>query len=698
MPVVTLISSNTIIKDTRLIQNAPNNNYGTQDSFFVGYDSGSGTYERALISFDLGLIPNDAIINAATLKLYSWTTGTTSFDVCKVTSSWDELTATWNAQPSSVVATNANGSTANAYKDINIKNLVQEWVNGATNYGIMLKASLESSPANPEIHFASSNDPSASRRPQLIIDYTIPTTGKKQVEYVGSGGIAQGNTNNVTVALPTGIQQGDLLVANIYAGNNVNLSLAGWTIHSLDNSGKAFLAYKYAVASEPAPTFNFSAATPFVGRLSSFRNVKRVVGTPDASFYGSSTTAHQPNSDKLVSVDKTVFALFLSSGMTSSVNFTPPLGYAEAYDFYTNYGSLTSSFRYMHFDRDQKAANEMTTTSSAAIYTGVYLLVLEPNTNSVPTLTLTSPSDNQVLSEGSSYQVSGTATEADNNNVVTIKYKINNGTTYNAGSGVSDGVTPISFAKNLTYSNKRLRDGATDITGVDLAENTNHTLTVWAEDNAGGVSSQVTRTFTVVWNRPPAISGTDTNLGTISTIPTFNYSVTDPEGNTFTIAEYLNGVQTKSFAGVAGQNYSITLNQDTWLRLPLGIPHQVKVRATDNSGQFSERVYTFTRTETKIAFTLKNAFLCDAQPQRVLVTLDSVVPTGATQLIEVCNNAFDVSPTWEDVTSYVTAGRGYIFTNATKTATNWGINIRFTFNKGTATQPIFINGYGGAFD
>lgn len=320
------------------------------------------------------------------------------------------------------------------------------------------------------------------------------------------------------------------------------------------------------------------------------------------------------------------------------------------------------------------------------------------STNNSPTLTLTSPANNQTLFEGNSYKVEGTASDSDNNNVVTIKYKINNGTTYNAGSGVSDGTTPISFVKNLTYSNKRLRDGATDITGVDLAENTNHTLTVWAEDDQGGKSAEVTRTFTVVWNRPPTISGTDTNLGTISTIPTFNYSVTDPEGNTFTITEYLNGVQTKSFAGVAGQNYSITFNQDAWLRLALGVPHQVKVRATDNSGQFSERVFTFTRAETQIAFTLKNAFLCDAQPQRVLVTLDSVVPTGATQLIEVCNNAFDVTPTWEDVTSSVAAGRGHVFTNATKTAANWGINIRFTFNKGTATQPIIINGYGGAFD
>jgi|GEM_PF-3986931 len=326
----------------------------------------------------------------------------------------------------------------------------------------------------------------------------------------------------------------------------------------------------------------------------------------------------------------------------------------------------------------------------------MFALYIEPN--NPPTLTLTNPANNQVLSEGNTYSVGGSATDVDNGNVVTIKYKINNGTTRALNSGVSNGSTPISFSKNLTYHDKRLWEGATDVTGVDLAENTNHTLYVWAEDDQGGVTSQATRTFTVIHNRPPTISGSDTNLGTISTPPTVNYSVTDPEGQSFTITEYLNGQQTNSFAGVAGQQYSITIDQDTWLRLALGVQHTIKVRATDSNGLYSERIFTFTRTETQIIFTLKNPFHCDAKPLRVLVTLDAVIPSGATYQVEACNNAYDASPTWEDITGPVSAGRGYIFTNEIKTATDWGISIRFTFNKGTATEPILINGFGGAFD
>ncbi len=329
--------------------------------------------------------------------------------------------------------------------------------------------------------------------------------------------------------------------------------------------------------------------------------------------------------------------------------------------------------------------------------------------NLAPTLTITNPANNQVLSEGSgsnTLSVSGSATDVDSGNVVTVKYKINNGPTKALQSGVSNGSTPISFAKNLTYHDKRLWDGSTDVTGADLAENTQHTLTVWDEDDQGGVSNLVTRTFTVIWNRPPVISGSDSNLGTISAIPTVNYSVTELESDSFTITEYLNGQQTRSFAGAAGQNYSATIDPNTWLTLALDVPHEIRIRATDSKGLYSERVFTFIRTETEIQFELnlddpdtRDFFTCDAKPTRILVTLDAVIPSGASiTKVEVCNNAFDAVPTWEDATGPAKAVRGYLFTNNVKTAANWGINIRVTIDKGTATERVILNGFGGAFD
>ncbi|USG67458.1 hypothetical protein NDK47_09345 [Brevibacillus ruminantium] len=334
-----------------------------------------------------------------------------------------------------------------------------------------------------------------------------------------------------------------------------------------------------------------------------------------------------------------------------------------------------------------------------------YTVTVEYEDNSAPTLTL-STQDNQTLTENSSLRLQGSALDPDPNDNVLIKYKINNSAARNAGSGVSDGSTPISFSKSLTFRDKRLWDGSTDITGANLAENIDHTLTVWAEDNQGGKSAEIIRKFRVIHNRPPVISGKDTNLGIVSVPPVVSYSVTEPEKDTFTVTEYRNGKQTKTFSGKEGQTYEIKIDPATWLRLEPGVPHEIKIRATDSKGMFSERIYTFTRTESRIEFELnmdnpvnRERFTCDARPTRILVTLDAVIPPGASlEKVEVCNNAFDKAPTYEDMTGSVKAGRGYIFTNQTKTAANWGINIRISFDKGTATGRVILNGFGGAFD
>jgi hypothetical protein len=112
----------------------------------------------------------------------------------------------------------------------------------------------------------------------------------------------------------------------------------------------------------------------------------------------------------------------------------------------------------------------------------------------------------------------------------------------------------------------------------------------------------------------------------------------------------------------------------------------------------SVRTYTFVRNETKLEFKLKNPFVTDIAAKRILVTLDAVVPNGATMKIEACNNAFDASPAWEDITNHVRFNRGFLFTNTEKTAERWGVNIRFIFEKGTAASQVIVNGFGGAFD
>jgi hypothetical protein len=318
------------------------------------------------------------------------------------------------------------------------------------------------------------------------------------------------------------------------------------------------------------------------------------------------------------------------------------------------------------------------------------------------------PENVLTLAEGDTLPLQGNAIDTDIGNVVTVKYKINSGTTRALNSGVSDGSTPISFAKNLTFRDKRLWDGTTDVAGADLAENTVHTITVWAEDDKGGKSVEATRKFRVIWNRPPSISGQDENLGTMNMPPSRTYTVTEPEGNAFTITEKINDTVIRTFTGQPGVQNTITIPHDLWLQLEPGVQHTLKIESTDSKGMTSTRTYTFTRFEDRIVFDglgfvnmppeLVDMFTTDVAAQRILLTPDWSIPPGAVVLVEATNNAFDAQPTWEDVTFYAKNNRGYLFTNKTKTAAQWGVNFRFTIEKGTATDPIIVKGIGGAFD
>ncbi|MGF9821979.1 Ig-like domain-containing protein [Brevibacillus agri] len=221
-------------------------------------------------------------------------------------------------------------------------------------------------------------------------------------------------------------------------------------------------------------------------------------------------------------------------------------------------------------------------------------------TNQNPSITLTSPGDNQTLAEGNTMPVAGEASDADNGNVVTVKYKINNGTARAIASGVSDGSSPLSFAKSLTYSNKRLWDGSTDVTGADLAENVDHVLTVWAEDDQGGKSAEITRKFRVSHNKPPAITVdafTPVQSGLIPPdLITISGTVSDPDGNTVTVTgKANNGAPQTLLSGVSGGNWSFSFPVSA---LQEG-GNTITITATDQFGSSTVKTFNVNNAITK---------------------------------------------------------------------------------------------------
>lgn len=130
------------VGDTYLNQNSPSGNYGS--NIFMNIGSLSGNANRGLVKFNLSVIPPGTIITQATLSMNYFLSnayGTTfTLTTYRVSASWDELSATWNAQPPFAEAYGSATFTSYGWKSFDVTALVQAWVNGTyPNYGIMLR-------------------------------------------------------------------------------------------------------------------------------------------------------------------------------------------------------------------------------------------------------------------------------------------------------------------------------------------------------------------------------------------------------------------------------------------------------------------------------------------------------------------------------------------------------------------------------
>ncbi|WP_232696189.1 DNRLRE domain-containing protein [Brevibacillus daliensis] len=700
MPVITLTKSNVTVKDTYLYQDAPTGNYATSSVIAVG--NTPTAVERALLKFDLGLIPNDVIVNSATLKLvmHSNVTASRIINLHPITSDWVDTTATWNIAPSFDINTKASITvpTVASTLDVDVTNIIQKMVNDNPNNGFLLKDSDETS-LNSNILFHSTKSTITAKQPTLTIDYTIPTTKKKQVEYVGNDGDVFGNTIDIKIPIPSRSLSGDLLVVQaVIAGDLLELP-TGWDVvlnhYNTSTQRKHIMLTKFKSDNDGNELILKKRSTGYyLCHMHLFRNVKAI----SQKNSGAAVNSNKFGIGKdIINIPEKSMAVLMNTA-TTNVFFTNPLNfYTVGFGNSSEAGSVHTGVSYCH-DKTSYKMDELTSVSSNSTYGYSTILILEPINNNVPTLTLTSPTNNQLLTEGNVLSIEGSVSDADNGNVVTTKYRINAGPVRAIASGVSDGSTPILFAKTLKYSNKRLLDGTTDIVGIDLAENTDHTLTVWSEDDQGGKSAEVTRTFRVVWNRPPVISGTNEDLGVLTASPSLKYSANDPEGDAFTISEKVNGKVIRTFPGESGVEYTVTIPNDAWLRLSLIDVNTLTVEATDSNGLTSVRAYTFRRTADKIAFQLAEPFITDIAAKRMIVSIDATIPTGADYTVEVTNNAFDTEPTWENATAAAKFNQKYLFENTEKTADEWGVNLRMEFTKGIATEFVVIRGFGGAFD
>ena len=308
------------------------------------------------------------------------------------------------------------------------------------------------------------------------------------------------------------------------------------------------------------------------------------------------------------------------------------------------------------------------TTDSDGCYTIVY--------NQAPTApsTITVPSE---VIGGENLSISwGQSTDPDGNLAgYKLERKVNGGAWSQVYSGSSR-----SYTDSITYGWENVQ------------------YRVKAYDAAGAESAYTTSAVrTVTNNRPPVISGSDTDLGSFTAAPpSYEYTVTDADGHQVTVVEKLDNTTLRTYTATLGDTNELTITSDQWLKLLNG-DHTLTITATDAKNEKAVRTLSFDKAVHSIEFVQTVAMAADDMPTKALVNIQGSFPAGSTLQVWICNNGNDAEPTWEDITQKALNSQKHFFTNDTKTAADWGVKIKVKLLRGSAEGACYIQSVGGNF-
>ena len=202
-----------------------------------------------------------------------------------------------------------------------------------------------------------------------------------------------------------------------------------------------------------------------------------------------------------------------------------------------------------------------------------------------------------------------------------------------------------------------------------------NTLIITASNGVQTVTR--TYTFTRVNQAPTIVYNGETSLGQLEEKPTIMYKVTDSESDVVTITEILNGEVLNSFTANSNTDYVIDFLEEDWLSCSTG-ENVIEIVAADDFGSDSILI-DFSRKEEIVQIELRTPIEANNTITKILVVPQWDIE-NATGTIEVCNNALDEEPVWEDATEANLAMQTYEFTN-TEIVNGPAINIRLTLDK-----------------
>ncbi|WP_233561097.1 DNRLRE domain-containing protein, partial [Sorangium cellulosum] len=149
---------------------APTYHVPTPFEVNTGYSSTVGE-KRALFGFELGAIPASSLITSARFYVLTYSSTAQIVRAHRVLAPWTENDVTWNnlggIDPTSFTSFQSGGS---AWRELDLTELVQEWVGGVSPaHGILLEED-----ENGRTSYRGSAHTDMSQRPFLEVCYTTP--------------------------------------------------------------------------------------------------------------------------------------------------------------------------------------------------------------------------------------------------------------------------------------------------------------------------------------------------------------------------------------------------------------------------------------------------------------------------------------------------------------------------------------------
>ncbi|HEV8594841.1 MAG TPA: DNRLRE domain-containing protein, partial [Thermoplasmata archaeon] len=200
-----------------------NTNFGSVSAVVAGF-WGANEWNRILCRFPIVLLPANATVERAGLRLYMFGAATPDpmeLSVHRVVTDWDEMLATWNDYNGndnwnasggdydpSVVDAIADVTTVAGWYEWNVTSLAQGWWSGtAPNYGLMVRQiDDESWTVRGGKAFYSSDAGNVSARPTLVVTYSTPesASGSLESRILDAGGAADWRSTRWSATVPTG--------------------------------------------------------------------------------------------------------------------------------------------------------------------------------------------------------------------------------------------------------------------------------------------------------------------------------------------------------------------------------------------------------------------------------------------------------------------------------------------------------------